>query len=819
MKRNVIALALVAALLCSLCPALALEPQLDDAAFCDQKGILVKSPSGEFNPDEPMTYNQCVHLALQLYDILHGGDGGLGPAPADWGAITLTLADGTQLTGRPYEKTPLPGAEGVVYYHSWWIRGMQGSLESFLTQFRPDPALSSDDPAYAAAEKEMERWGKAHEGPATITFGDQTISGKVYCIIPVGWWGLNFETSEDETPLRDALRDDQWLDSTWYLSQHPELAALSFWEGDRSATRRDFAEALYAVVGELPPVRQVDAPGEELDRASKAVYSLYAAGVLGWKNAYGVNGGEARLTCGEAATIAARVLDESRRVAGVESPFADVSPDAWYAQGVAACAENGIMIGDEKGLFHPEERLSQAECLTLAFRMFAPGKTPNTAPQFWGAVRLELEDGTQLMAFGSTKEDLPGVEGGQISLYWGSYRHDEPGYLCVNLLGDEEVCKEWGKAHEGKATVQVDNLSDEEHPWVISGTVECFIPLGNWVLAFHPDSGDGGEEAQAIRDTLALDAPSYASHWVRNTYYTAYTYGLKNEENYPGFARLMEGTSAQRWATREMFAAALGDVWCKGDGLPQRVEVADIPDESFAAKPYLKNLYEGGILNGVDEYGAFNGGGFLTRAQAAVMVARLLDEDQRLSAPIKPLPTDGYTITETGETWDEVYGDKAEEFDPYPALKEGPDGLYGYVDQAGDWVLLPQWEGVESFLDGYAVVYEDGRAYVIDDMGHTVLGDGYDFIATLGEGKFWCQSWAGKGYEVEVRDVRGNTFSPAYSQSQMRFHNGYAAYEERIYIDANLRPVSQWFDRCGALDENHSGLVELDGKVFRIQFD
>lgn len=78
----------------------------------------------------------------------------------------------------------------------------------------------------------------------------------------------------------------------------------------------------------------------------------------------------------------------------LHTQFTDVPADAWYAQGVATCAEHGIMVGDENGLFHPEERLTQAECLALALRLHAPDTELEKAPDDWGRITLTLSDGT-----------------------------------------------------------------------------------------------------------------------------------------------------------------------------------------------------------------------------------------------------------------------------------------------------------------------------------------------------------------------------------------------------------------------------------------
>jgi len=46
-------------------------------------------------------------------------------------------------------------------------------------------------------------------------------------------------------------------------------------------------------------------------------------------------------------------------------PFADVPPDAWYAQDVADLYEMGIVRGDPDGLFRPDQSLTRAEAARL----------------------------------------------------------------------------------------------------------------------------------------------------------------------------------------------------------------------------------------------------------------------------------------------------------------------------------------------------------------------------------------------------------------------------------------------------------------------
>ena len=50
-------------------------------------------------------------------------------------------------------------------------------------------------------------------------------------------------------------------------------------------------------------------------------------------------------------------------------PFADVSPDAWYAAGVADLAEKGIMIGTGEDAFSPDAAFTRAQMATVLYRL------------------------------------------------------------------------------------------------------------------------------------------------------------------------------------------------------------------------------------------------------------------------------------------------------------------------------------------------------------------------------------------------------------------------------------------------------------------
>ena len=49
--------------------------------------------------------------------------------------------------------------------------------------------------------------------------------------------------------------------------------------------------------------------------------------------------------------------------------FSDVDPAAWYAQSVAYCVANGLMVGDPDGKFRPDDPITRAEVAAVAERL------------------------------------------------------------------------------------------------------------------------------------------------------------------------------------------------------------------------------------------------------------------------------------------------------------------------------------------------------------------------------------------------------------------------------------------------------------------
>ena len=63
----------------------------------------------------------------------------------------------------------------------------------------------------------------------------------------------------------------------------------------------------------------------------------------------------------------------------------------------------------------------------------------------------------------------------------------------------------------------------------------------------------------------------------------------------------------------------------------------------------------------------------------------------------------------------------------------GADGLWGYVDGAGEMALEPSWTSAGDFLNGRAIVMDEYGCGVIDVRGNIVVDAVYRYIARCGE--------------------------------------------------------------------------------------
>lgn len=344
-----------------------------------------------------------------------------------------------------------------------------------------------------------------------------------------------------------------------------------------------------------------------------------------------------------------------------ETEFSDVPAGSWFEQGVKTCAERGVMIGTGEGLFSPDAQLSKAECLTLALRLYdlqrGGGGALEKAPEDWGSATFTLADGT--VVEGRMEETFFMLSG----------RKYESAHLCFYLTPEQG---EWAKTVDARAaTVEFNGRT-------ITGVAQN---NNGYTISFYPDWED--EELSQAYHAFCQKGYPKEGEWYRDAVYTMEKWGLDDGDAAPGFWELGRDLGFDRVGLDEtcryQFANALSEA---AGELPRLYEVKELPDKERNDYDYgwgneqLFRLYEAGVLTGSDEYGTFDDMGTLTRAQAAVMVARVLDESQRVQTPPKALPYLSYTLT--------------------PVDLQGWEALGSGSGEGADWLPVERYEEAED---------------------------------------------------------------------------------------------------------------------------
>lgn len=314
-----------------------------------------------------------------------------------------------------------------------------------------------------------------------------------------------------------------------------------------------------------------------------------------------------------------------------EAAFVDVPTQSWFEAGIDTCAEQGVMVGTGGDRFSPEKTLSQAECLTLAFRLYdlmqGNEHVIEKAPEDWGKLTLTLADGTVLEGYGYQGQ-------GETKIFsWWSWKNDYEG-ACAQvpgyLEGGARAQQKWMDAHEdicgtnAPATLTLNGVTYQ-------GTANCWMPVGPFVFQFEPEYEKTAEVNAILHHAVFREAGP--DRWWRDTSYTITQRGLED------IFDPVEFSDAP--ASRSFFAQLIADA-CQGH-LEKINTIGDIPDlprefpgpgtypQAELYRDAVYALYEAGILTGTDSAGTFSADATLTRAEAAVMVARALDESQRVS--------------------------------------------------------------------------------------------------------------------------------------------------------------------------------------------
>ena len=154
---------------------------------------------------------------------------------------------------------------------------------------------------------------------------------------------------------------------------------------------------------------------------------------------------------------------------------------------------------------------------------------------------------------------------------------------------------------------------------------------------------------------------------------------------------------------------------------------------------------------------------------------------------------------------------------------------YGFVDTTGEWAIEPEFEFAGDFVDGLAVVAQDGKYGYIDSTGAVVIEPEYDFAEDFSNGLAVVVVDGAFGYVDDTGQLAIDTqFDDAYPFAE----NGLAAAKEGTmygYIDTTgqftIEPQFQAAykfseDLAAVVIDNQTGFIDDSGQtVIDPQFD
>ena len=304
--------------------------------------------------------------------------------------------------------------------------------------------------------------------------------------------------------------------------------------------------------------------------------------------------------------------------------FSDVAEGSASYEAVKLCYERGLMNGTSETAFNPQGKLTIAQLVVLAARLYdlqngGEGTVPDLPDLSQPYLRFYDSEGT-LFASYSRPEELQFNAGERpyISLSDGP---DDPGL--------PESCRlEIG--FEGYNHIKVFEGVKESY-----GSAGGFMHQGFVGTGYRFDGGrfttlPGSQYVERYKDAWWFPAVFYlGSEGVMGfdgeLVYRAIVGNNGDDSGYDPAVRFSKDN-----ATRSLFAWLVDRTAGELPILNEAVNVPDVtPDETLDAAAILR-LYQAGILTGVDAAGSFNGSGELTRAQAAMMLARVLEPSLRI---------------------------------------------------------------------------------------------------------------------------------------------------------------------------------------------
>nr|WP_325258046.1 S-layer homology domain-containing protein [uncultured Oscillibacter sp.] len=304
--------------------------------------------------------------------------------------------------------------------------------------------------------------------------------------------------------------------------------------------------------------------------------------------------------------------------------FSDVAEGSASYEAIKLCYERGLMNGTSETSFDPQGKLNVAQLVVLAARLYdlqngGDGTIPDPPDYGQPYLRFYDESGNKIIFF--TMEEIPSYNAVGESVYIGATNETdgselpescklEIGYAGYNHVKTFQGVRE---SHEGIPGAMSHGLTGTGYrfsdPDVASFTK--FIPL-----PLHL------EEAWWFPAVFYLGSEGVVSFDGELVYRVS---GGNNGSGYDPLTRFSSDN-----ASRSLFTWLVNLTAGELPVLNETVRIPDVnPDETQDAEAILQ-LYQAGILTGIDQAGTFHGSGQLTRAQAAMMLARVLEPSLRV---------------------------------------------------------------------------------------------------------------------------------------------------------------------------------------------
>ena len=307
--------------------------------------------------------------------------------------------------------------------------------------------------------------------------------------------------------------------------------------------------------------------------------------------------------------------------------FSDAAEGSASYEAVKLCYERGLMNGASDTAFSPQGKLNVAQLVVLAARLYnlqngGGGTVPDLPDLRQPYLRFYDSEGNLFASFNSAQEL--------------QYNAGEQPYISLSNASDAPDLPETCKLEVG--------FEDYGRVRSFEGVKESHESAGGTMHQGFVGTGYRFADPEA-RVFAALPNRTLMEQFQEAWWFPAAFYlGIENVLNIEGelFYRASGGNNgdgggydpAVRFskdnAARSLFAWLIERTAGELEVLNETVDVPDVnPDETQDAAAILR-LYQAGVLTGVDQAGNFGGERELTRAQAAIMLARVLDPALRV---------------------------------------------------------------------------------------------------------------------------------------------------------------------------------------------